>query len=770
MKTPGFRLFAAIAALYALPLAAQPRRIAGAIENSRRIALAGRVHRQATAQNDAGPVENTFVVSDMRLYLRPSGEAGLDQLLQEQQDPASPNYHKWLTPEQYGDRFGASADDTKQIAAWLESQGFTGVEVGRGRTWIRFSGTAQQVGNAFQTEVHRYNVRGVAHFANASDPTLPAAIAGVVSGISGLHDFRMEPRLRKVEPLMNTSFGHNLAPDDVATIYNIKPLLDAGIDGTGQRIAVVGQSAIRTSDIANFRSRFGLPAIDLQPVRVGRVNVPIRDGDVDEAHLDIEWSGAVARKATIVYYYADSVWDAAIEAVSRNTEKVISMSYGFCENADLVSLPQYRQIVQQAVAQGITWFAASGDSGAGDCEDRSASVAQNGFAVDSPGSIPEITAMGGTQFDDDGGGYWAASNGTTGASALGYIPERVWNTNGSGGIGGGGGGVSLVFPRPSWQAGLGPGGSGRMTPDISLNSASQHVGYFVYSGGIAYFGGTSVAAPLMAGVASLLNHYLVSTGAIPQAGLGNINPTLYRMAATPAGAEVFHDVVNGDNGVACVNGTPDCANGYFGHSARAGLRPGDGARLHRCGEAGQALDQPSGDHVGSRFRRSTRTRYFSRQAAGHSRSRCRNRRGSGPGSRTSRSMGEPGRRDSGAVRIGGDCAAGVGCGDGDSNRHRRSENGRARLPRGGRERGGLVDRVRGPVQRAVREEPHRGSEQRGVGPTGVRSGNDPERLRRGLVQQPAGGRCHSLARVSGGLYGVGGQRRPRRCTTCRRIS
>src|SRR3954452_25356427 len=137
MNPSGLRLFAALAALSAIPLAAQPRRIATAIENSRRIALAGRVHRQAIAQNDVGRVEKTFELADMRLYLKPSGEAVLDQLLQEQQDPASPNYHKWLTPEKYGDRFGAAADDTKQIAAWLESQGFTNVEVGRGRTWIR---------------------------------------------------------------------------------------------------------------------------------------------------------------------------------------------------------------------------------------------------------------------------------------------------------------------------------------------------------------------------------------------------------------------------------------------------------------------------------------------------------------------------------------------------------------------------------------------------------------------------------------------------------
>jgi uncharacterized protein (TIGR03437 family) len=245
------------------------------------------------------------------------------------------------------------------------------------------------------------------------------------------------------------------------------------------------------------------------------------------------------------------------------------MSYGLCENADLINLPTYRATAQQAVAQGITWFAASGDNGAGDCEDRGVAVAQNGLTVDSPGSIPEITSMGGTQFDDDGGGYWAGTETATRASALGYIPERAWNDNGVGGIGGGGGGASLVFPRPSWQTGRGvPTGSARLVPDLSLSASALHVGYFVYSGGIAYYGGTSVAAPVMAGVTALLNHYLVSTGAAPQAGLGNINPTLYRMAATTT--DVFHDVVNGDNGVACAAGTPDCVNGYFGHYAGPG--------------------------------------------------------------------------------------------------------------------------------------------------------------------------------------------------------
>jgi uncharacterized protein (TIGR03437 family) len=563
-----------LAASASIPLRAQaPRRITTAVENGRRQALAGRVPRLATRQNDRGRVPGSFEVADLRLYLKPAGESALDTLLQEQQDPASPNYRKWLTPEQYGDRFGAAASDVQQIVAWLQSQGFTDIKAGRARTWIAFSGTADQVRNAFGTEIHQYSVNGDLHFANATDPSIPAAMANVVSGITGLHDFRMQPRIRKMAPQYNASGGsHQLAPDDIATIYNVAPLYQEGLDGKGVKIVVVGQTAIRTSDVNSFRNQFKLPAIDLTQTPVPSRRPPgVIPGDVDEAHLDIEWSGAVARNASIVYVYANSVWDSAAYAVDNHLGDVISMSYGLCENIDLVDLPTYRQTAQQANAQGMTWFAATGDSGAGDCEDRGALVAQNGFAVDAPSSIPEITGMGGTQFDDQGGSYWGASNNANGASALGYIPERVWNDGTLGQIGGGGGGASAVFPRPSWQTGPGvPAGSARLVPDLALSSSGQHVGYLVYSAGLFPVGGTSAAAPVMAGVAALLNQYLVSTKAIPQPGLSNINPTLYRIAASSTAAEVFHDIVNGDNGVACASGTPDCINGYFGRYAAPG--------------------------------------------------------------------------------------------------------------------------------------------------------------------------------------------------------
>ncbi len=577
MKTPGLRTLAALApVLLSLSpglYAQKASRINGDFDNGRRVALPGRVHRDARPQNDAGRVESGFQLPAITLHLQPtaSEQAGLAQLVRDQQDPASPNYHKWLTPEEYADRFGVSQSDLKQITTWLEGQGFSVSGVARGRNWITVSGTAEQVAGAFQTEIHRYRVRGETHFANAANPTVPAAIGNLVAGIGGLHDFRLKPRLRKAAPEMTSGGVHHLAPDDVATIYNIAPLYQAGVDGTGQKIVVVGQTNIRTADINQFRTRFNLPPIDLQARLIPRhANPGIQDNDVDEAHLDIEWASAVARNATIIYVYSSDVWQSAMYAIDQNLAPVLTMSYGLCEQADLSNLALYQRYAQQANAQGMTWFAASGDSGAGDCEDRGAGVAQNGLAVDSPSSLPEVTAMGGTMFDEQGGPYWSATNTLNGASAQSYIPERVWNDSLSvGELSSGGGGASTVFPRPSWQTGPGvPNDGARHVPDLSFNASAQHVGYYVYSGGTSYFGGTSVAAPVMAGIASLLNQYLVSTGGATRPGLGNINPMLYRLAQTSTG--VFHDVVNGDNAVPCAPGTPDCVNGSFGHKAGPG--------------------------------------------------------------------------------------------------------------------------------------------------------------------------------------------------------
>jgi uncharacterized protein (TIGR03437 family) len=551
----------------AMNLSAQTGRLRVAVDNSQRLSLHGFVHPAAKASNDAGAVADSFPLPAITMAFQPSAaqQAALDTLLAQQQDPSSPNYHVWLTPEQYAGQFGMSAGDLAKVNAWLQAQGFHVNNNARGRNWVSFSGTAGQVKSAFHTEIHRYNVNGETHYANSSEPQIPAALSGIVAGIRCLNDFKMKPRLRRMAAPQLTSRGqHFIGPSDFAAIYDVAPLYAAGVDGTGQKIAVVGQTGIKLSDITAFRSNFGLPAINLQQVRAG-ADPGVSSNDLPEADLDIEWSSAVAQNATIMYVYSEDVWTSALYAVDNAVAPVITMSYGECEQSDLGDLPGFRAAAQQANAEGITWFAAAGDSGAADCEDQGASTAQDGLAVDVPGSIPEITSMGGTEFSEGSGSYWNSSG-----NAISYIPEIVWNDSVvDQQLAGGGGGTSVYFSRPGWQTGPGvPNDAFRHVPDISLSASADHDGYYVYTGGSAnYFGGTSVAAPTMAGIAALLNQYLVSTGIQKQPGIGNVNPTLYRLGQSTA--NVFHDVSAGNNFMPCAVGSPDCTTGNMGFPAAA---------------------------------------------------------------------------------------------------------------------------------------------------------------------------------------------------------
>src|SRR3984885_10399289 len=163
-----FIIFASLFCVSAIAVYAQPDRVHGAIDNSRSTVLRGLVHTNARPENDRGAVEDSFALPGITLLLKPSAtqQAALEQLLAQQQDPSSPNYHNWLTPEQYADRFGLSANDVGKIGAWVKSQGFAVTGTARGRNWVTFSGTAQQVRAVFRTEIHRYSVNGETHYAN----------------------------------------------------------------------------------------------------------------------------------------------------------------------------------------------------------------------------------------------------------------------------------------------------------------------------------------------------------------------------------------------------------------------------------------------------------------------------------------------------------------------------------------------------------------------------------------------------------------------------
>jgi uncharacterized protein (TIGR03437 family) len=555
--------------------AAQPNRILSAVDARRPHVLPNSVHRLAQAQFDLGAVDPAMQLDHVQLLFTPSAEQqqDLDQLLKDQQNPSSPNFRKWLSPGQYADRFGLSASDQSKVIAWLVSEGLTVHESSQGRNWVAFSGSAAQISKAFHTSIHRYQVNGQNHFANATAPSVPEALAGIAGGFLGLNDFNPKPALRATpvasNPDLTSGKSHYLVPEDFATIYNLNPLYTSGYDGTGQSIAIVGESGISLTDIRGFRTRFGLPTNDPKLIPYG--TDPGLNDTQFEANLDVEWSGAIAPKATVYYVYGANVFTAVNYAVSFNLAPVISISFGGCEIDDAPFV--YRTVLQQANAQGITILNSSGDSGAGSCDVQGIdALATHGRSVAFPSNLPEVTAVGGTMFDDASGTWWAARNSVNGGSALSYIPEVAWNENSvSFGLGASGGGPSRFFTKPDWQTGPGvPGDGARDVPDVSL-SASVHDGYLVtYQGANSLYvvGGTSASAPSMAGIVSILNQYVVKQGFQKTAGLGNINPQLYRLAqAAPA---VFHDITAGNNIVPCSQGSPDCLTGAFGYQAGPG--------------------------------------------------------------------------------------------------------------------------------------------------------------------------------------------------------
>ena len=558
-------------------LVAQPDRITAPIDGRRAVVLKGNVHPMAQPRFDQGPAEPGFRVGYVTLMLKKTDvqQAALEQLLQQQQDPASPNYHDWLTPEQYAERSGLSQNDMDKISAWLQSEGFTVEYVARGRNWLSFSGTAGQVLAAFHTEIHRYRVDGESHFAAAADPWVPASLAPIVAGFLGLDDFYPKAPRHALPANTNGTGAHTLVPDDLATIYDITKLYQAGFDGTGQKILVVGQSAIDFADIQGFRTRYHLPAVSLQIIRNPTSSDPGIAGSLVEADIDLEWAGAVAQKATLIYVYGTAADGAALYAIDNNLAPVISESFGNCEAQSAAYKDSFRSEAQKANTQGITWLASTGDSGAADCESGGASSATHGLAVNFPASIPEVTAVGGTEFNEGSGTYWNTGNGPNGGSARSYIPEMAWNDTAVSvaagqGLAATGGGASSFYPKPAWQTGFGvPNDGARDLPDISLDGANDHDPYNVLTGGkLVQLGGTSISTPVFAGMVALLNHYLGANKVQSKPGAGNINPTLYHLAQSAPNA--FHDISVGDNIVPCGQGTPNCTGGQLGYRAAAG--------------------------------------------------------------------------------------------------------------------------------------------------------------------------------------------------------
>jgi subtilase family serine protease len=528
------------------------------------------------------------------------------------------------------------------VTAWLAGEGFTVTGVANGGTFVTFDGTVAQADAAFGASIHNLSVNGEAHFANITNISVPSAFANVVGAVTGLHDFRPKPRVHTsvATPRFTSSISedHFVAPGDIYAIYQVSStLLSAGGVGIGTArtgctvvapltqcgdIAVTGQVDIYLADIAAFRSASGLSATNLPTVLLAAGSTDPgqactnpnqnlcfpspNESDLAESSIDLEWSGAMAPSATILFVNGfDVMFNSMTYAVDSDLAPIITTSYGNCEAAwGSTDINTLNQLFKQANAQGQTVLAASADTGAADCD--AGPLAEEGVTVDFPGSSPYVTSMGGTQFNEGNATgvtqYWNANSSSSTAnagSATGYIPEQPWNDFPSVlGFSGGGGGFSNFFTKPAWQQGAGvPTDGARDVPDLSLDASDSH-DTFLYCVNVAAAngaqsctsgfrnsstnldtaGGTSFDSQIFGGMLALIEQ---KNGLH---GVGNANPTIYALAknaadyspghtiATPGFLTVvFNDVTTGNNQLPCALNTPNClVGGVIGYSAGSG--------------------------------------------------------------------------------------------------------------------------------------------------------------------------------------------------------
>jgi len=627
---------------------AQRPLITEAIDESRLTILKGNTHPLARQEFDLGTADGALPLRRVLLVLKRSDEqeSALRKLLDDQQDKNSPSYHKWLTPEKFGEQFGPTDADVQTITSWLQSHGFQ-VGATKGRTSLEFSGTAAQVQEAFHTTIHAYVVTGQRYWANANDPQIPAALARAVTGIASLNNFP-----RRSTSLLAGSFTHDnksgivqplnplftflpsyqcsandycyaVGPYDFATIYNVQPLWNAGINGTGETIAIVGESNINVQDVASFRSMFGLPVNNPNVILNGPD--PGIQPDESEADIDVQWSGAVAPNATIDFVVSQSTETthgtdlSAVYIVENNLAGVMSESYGECElGLGTAGNQFFNALWQQAAAQGITVMVSSGDNGSAGCDAfdvQSPAPAVMGLQVSGYASTPYNVAVGGTDFNEitNPGQYWSTTNNSlTQASALGYIPETTWNdscTNqfltdfGYSTVAeancnnanlipydvvpvGGSGGVSKWttpsgsnpfncaggYAKPSWQTGIGvPNDGKRDIPDVSLFASNGFSGsFYIFCESDQTNGTCNLNSPytdfLGVGGTSVSSPAFAGIMALVNqktgSRQGNANYVLYKLAAQQPTA--FHDVTVGTIAMPCATGSPNCVTNTGG--------------------------------------------------------------------------------------------------------------------------------------------------------------------------------------------------------------
>jgi Pro-kumamolisin, activation domain/Bacterial Ig-like domain (group 3) len=575
-----------------------PSLVTQAVDEKNLVVLKGNVHPLARPEFDQGAAPLDLHMDRMLLVLKrsPEQESALRKLIEDQQDKSSPRYRQWLTPEQFGQQFGPGDSDIQKVTGWLQGHGFQNVQVGKGRAVIEFSGTAAQVQETFGTSIRKFAVNGKEHWANASDPKIPAALSLAVEGVFTLHNFYKRPQVQVAEeqitaqvkpgarPQFTSSSGlHALVPADYYTIYNFNPLLIF----TSAKIAIVGRSNINLQDVIYFHYWTFDQAQSPQVIVNGPDPGDLGGVEETEAVLDTTWAGTVAPTAWLALVISkstattDGIDLSELYIIDNNLADVMSESFGDCEaNFTNTEAAGIASLAQQAAAQGITYVVAAGDSGSAGCDNpHTATQASHAASVNMLASTPYTVAVGGTMFNENGhdSTYWSSTNaqGTLG-SALSYIPENAWNESCASGQSGcskpniwaGGGGASTFFTKPSWQVGLPgiPADNARHLPDVSLTAAA-HDPYLLCIRGscvpdaqgrirFAGVGGTSASTPAFAGIMALVGQKTLVR-------LGQPNYVLYRLAAAenlspcngsstaslPLSTCVFNDVTVGNNAV-----------------------------------------------------------------------------------------------------------------------------------------------------------------------------------------------------------------------------
>ena len=503
-----------------------PPRLTGEIDNTKRVLLKSSAQPLPATARDLGAVPDDFALEHMLFALKRSTEQerALEVFMQGLHDPESASYHAWLTPEQFGERFGPARADIERVVVWLQGHGFMVNTVHASGMLLDITGTADQVRSTFHTEVHRYEIGGSIETANARPLELPAAIASIASGPVSLSSFQphrtgakaRNPKLTQIHP--SGALVHYLTPEDLATIYDVQRLRNVWITGKGRVVAVVGDTNFLPSDWTTYVATFGLSqyggGLTLAHPNCSDPGIP--DGTAGreaEIAMDAELVSAIAPGATIVAATCkrtattSGITTALAGLVNQAVPPdIISVSWGICETSAPVSYQQFvRDLWEQAAAQGVSMVVSSGDSGAAECEDGDV-LATSGVTVSLYASTPHNVAVGATDFSDTfdrlTDRYWSPDNTPLFGSALSYVPERAWNTScastlnlfallhgqagglawcnsndphafvgvHANGASASGGGTSSIFSKPSWQAnvfGIVTGGR-RDLPDVSM--------------------------------------------------------------------------------------------------------------------------------------------------------------------------------------------------------------------------------------------------------------------------------------------------------------